>query len=93
MSTHIPGFQSFFSFLHHFAMAKLATSSIRVKQSCLNILTAIRTKVILMKGIFDVKESWLPWKAAASHQDNFLTCLKLDLNMSSDPLLNEANNS
>ena len=31
MSTHEPGFQSFFSFLHHFALAKLATSSIRVK--------------------------------------------------------------
>ena len=31
MSTHVPGFQSFFSFLHHFVLAKLATSSIRVK--------------------------------------------------------------
>ena len=30
MSTHVPGFQSFFIFLHHFLMAKLATSSIRV---------------------------------------------------------------
>ena len=28
MSTHIPGFQSFF--LHHFVLAKLAISSIRV---------------------------------------------------------------
>ena len=32
ISTHVPGFQSFFSFfLHHFVSAKLATSSIRVK--------------------------------------------------------------
>ena len=30
MSTHVPGFQSF---LYHFALAKLATSSIRVIQS------------------------------------------------------------
>ena len=30
MSTHVPGFQSFFRFLHNFILAKLATSSIRV---------------------------------------------------------------
>ena len=30
MSTHLPGFQSFFSFLRPFVLAKLATSSIRV---------------------------------------------------------------
>ena len=32
MSTHLPGFRSFFIcfFLHHFVLAKLATSSIRV---------------------------------------------------------------
>ena len=30
MSTHLPGIQSFFRFLHHFVLAKLATSSIRV---------------------------------------------------------------
>ena len=30
MSTHVPGFQSFFKFLHHFVLAKVATSSIRV---------------------------------------------------------------
>ena len=34
MSTHLPGFQSFsVLFLHHFVIAKLATTSIRVKQS------------------------------------------------------------
>ena len=31
MSTHVPGFQSIFRFLHHFVLAKLATSSIGVK--------------------------------------------------------------
>ena len=30
MSTHVPGFQSFFRFLHHFVLAKLATRCIRV---------------------------------------------------------------
>ena len=33
MSTHLPGFQSFFLFLHHFVLAKLATSSIWVNVS------------------------------------------------------------
>ena len=30
MSTHLPGFQSFSRFLHHFIFAKIATSGIRV---------------------------------------------------------------
>ena len=30
MRTHLAGIQSFFRFLHHFVLAKLATSSIRV---------------------------------------------------------------
>ena len=34
MSTHLPGFQSFSGFSHHFALAKLASSSIRVKELC-----------------------------------------------------------
>ena len=33
MSTHLPGFQSFSIFLHHFVMPKLVTSSIRVKDA------------------------------------------------------------
>ena len=33
ISTHLPGFQSFFSFLHHFVSTKIATSSVRVKLS------------------------------------------------------------
>ena len=32
MSTQVAGFQSFSGFLHHFVLAKLATSSIRVKR-------------------------------------------------------------
>ena len=31
MSTHLPGFRTFSRFLHNFVLAKLATSSIRVK--------------------------------------------------------------
>ena len=31
MSTHMPGFQSFQAFLHHFVLAKLASSSIKVR--------------------------------------------------------------
>ena len=34
MSTHMPGFQSFSSFLHHLVKAILAASSIRVKEFC-----------------------------------------------------------
>ena len=35
MNTHMPGFQSFPVFLHHFVLAKLATSSITVKGSAI----------------------------------------------------------
>ena len=31
MSNHVPGFSNFSRFLHHFVLANLATSSIRVK--------------------------------------------------------------
>ena len=36
MSTLVAGFQSFSGFLHHFVLAKLATSSIRGKRINLN---------------------------------------------------------
>ena len=39
MSTHVPGFQSFFRFLHHFLLAKLATASIRVNHLVLFVLS------------------------------------------------------
>ena len=32
MNTHVPAFLSFFRFLHHFVLAKLTNSSIRVKK-------------------------------------------------------------
>ena len=37
MSTHMPGFQSFFRFLHPFVLVKLVTSSIRVNLCSGNI--------------------------------------------------------
>ena len=37
MSTHVPGFQSFFSgILYHFVLAKLATSSVSLKDHLKN---------------------------------------------------------
>ena len=36
MSTHLPGFQSFVRFLHHFVLARLAISSIRVNIGSVN---------------------------------------------------------
>ena len=43
MSTHFPGFLSVFSgVLHHLVLAKLATSSIRVK----DINTAVKSTVV-----------------------------------------------
>ena len=42
MSTHVPRFDSFFQvFKNHFVLAKLATSSIRVK---LSIIAIVRIK-------------------------------------------------
>ena len=37
MSTHLTGIQSFLGFLHHFVLAKLATSSIRVNPNLANM--------------------------------------------------------
>ena len=37
MSTHLPGFQSFFRFLHHSVLVKFATSSIRVNKGASSI--------------------------------------------------------
>ena len=43
MGTHLPGFQSFVSvFLYHFALAKLATHSIRVNLSFLLIILSLK---------------------------------------------------
>ena len=37
MNTRVPGFQSFFCMLHHFVLAKLATSSIKFKMQNLKV--------------------------------------------------------
>ena len=52
MSTHVPGFQSFFFFFfHHFVLAKLATSSIRGEvASCTSIDKEVEFENIL--GMF-----------------------------------------
>ena len=42
MSTHEPGFDHFSQFLHHLVMAKLATSSIWVKNGCYPLSTIIQ---------------------------------------------------
>ena len=43
MGTHLPGFQSIISFLHHFVLAKLATTRIRVmKGMCGNMLVCAK---------------------------------------------------
>ena len=49
MSTHEPGFQSFFRFLHHFVLAKLATNSIRVNKAMLNQTGAIPLSHVFLK--------------------------------------------
>ena len=50
--THLPGFQSFFSFfLHYFLLAKLATSSIRVNSGSKKYVQII----LILKGLH-----WLP---------------------------------
>ena len=47
MSTHMPGFQSLSAFLRHLVLAKLATSSIRVKGY---FLTCTKTTSDLKEG-------------------------------------------
>ena len=53
MSTHMLGFQSFFSFLHHFVLAKLAASSTRVEMFCgtRQVPQGLRGKTLLRKTI------------------------------------------
>ena len=45
MSTHMPGFQLFFRFLHCFVLVKLVTSSIRVKGGSVELHTYGRENV------------------------------------------------
>ena len=45
---HLPGFQSFFKFLHNFVLAKLATNSIRVNKVYEAERTSMLTCVLSM---------------------------------------------
>ena len=42
----MPGFQSFFRFLHHFVLATLGTSSIRVKEGGVNYIVHFDVTVV-----------------------------------------------
>ena len=57
MSTHLPGFQSFSCILHHIVLAKLATSSIRVKQ---DMLVAYPYPVIDIHGLRNLRVFYKP---------------------------------
>ena len=55
MSTHVPGFQSFSVFWHHFELAKLATGSIRVKQPLLGYHGSLETdRLKLMPSLVSI---------------------------------------
>ena len=69
MSTHVSGFQSFFScFLHHLILARLGTSSIRVKGTAgsglhapvyaLTHLKSLRLMSAFMTEAAGIKNSW-----------------------------------
>ena len=60
----MPGFQSFFRFLHHFVLAKLATSSIRVK-------VMMMMKMMMMMGNKKERED-----DDGSDQTHPCTCLR-----------------
>ena len=62
MSTHLPGFFGHFNFfLHHFVLAKLATSSIRVKGPLLSCLC-----ICIFMG-FDAVEIMQKFFSAVEH--------------------------
>ena len=48
MSTHVLEFQSFLGFLHHFVLAKIATSNIRVE--------IYEKNTYLIQAMFDMEE-------------------------------------
>ena len=51
MSTHLPGFKSFFIFLHHFVLAKLPASSIRV--NVLPLILIMANNVLISSALWD----------------------------------------
>ena len=69
MGTHLPGFQSFLSFLHRFVLTKLATSSIRVKRrniyqlnSTIGFMNTSLTLMLVVAKLANTKLSKTPWK-------------------------------
>ena len=65
MSTHLPGFQSFFSFLHHFVSTKIATSSVRVKKEAIR-MTTIKLSKVCSGNRYPIKVSQLGLAAQSS---------------------------
>ena len=62
MNTHVPGFQSFSGFLHHFVMTKLVISSIRVP------LTALSLTSVRLKSSFTYSDKKVPSDFMANYQ-------------------------
>ena len=62
MSTHVPGFQSLFMFLHHFVLSKLATSSTKVNWFNQDILTLPMLRLLSSKA----QERYDFWKTSKS---------------------------
>ena len=65
MSNHVPGFQSFSGFLHHFVLSKLATTSIKVNPFTPEVYTrsdthghTLITKLYLEKYFAESFSSW-----------------------------------
>ena len=79
MSTHVPGFLSFFKFyfLQHFVSATLATSSIRVNNisSCL-IITQTKSFFKIIHGFVSCMENALNSKGMFSPMKNHTTVCK-----------------
>ena len=61
MSTHVPGFQLFFHFLHPYVLAKFAPSSISVLcRSCFMHITCVSSGIVL------VRLRWRVWVKSVS---------------------------
>ena len=54
MSTNVPGFQSFFRVLHHFVLAKLATSNLRVNAHSNQKESEIFGEIFQAKALFEI---------------------------------------
>ena len=56
----MPGFQLFFRFLHHFVLAKLAISSIRVNQTSCSLSIQAKDNVLSLFTILIIKIKQIP---------------------------------